>query len=329
MLVGQYKDARELLHESEQGHMELTMPNMLVKEIPVRVVVVTESETVNADAATSSQSTITVVRTITLSTVSSKVTTTLQTLATTDPVTFHLVETTSALSDLATANTTDSIIASGTLSGAASVSSLLSSSSLSNRLGLAIGIPFAVVSCIGLAVLALVYLRKRMTSLPAEKRLYSGEKPGHSELDLLTYDRESCAERKPNILKRMSKFISMPDSPVDFKSPVFLRRFNLSSKNDKALPEAPEAPAVQNPYEAPASTPTKFPERGDTPGLGVLESLYVVVKPYARRLGDELTVCIGEKVTIIKCHTEGWATVRTVEGGDIGVIPLMCLRKKT
>ena len=139
--------------------------------------------------------------------------------------------------------------------------------------------------------------------------------------------------QKPTFLKRISRLMNVPESPLEFRSPVFLRRFHLNStknegeevdKQEKALPRSP----LSHAYDASIDhTKQEYPEREIASKVKVPELTYVVTKPYARRLGDELTVCIGEKVSIVDHHSDGWATVKLAETGDVGVIPLMCIKK--
>ncbi|GEQ71656.1 hypothetical protein JCM33374_g5342 [Metschnikowia sp. JCM 33374] len=240
-----------------------------------------------------------------------------------------------------------------------------SGSSSSTRLGLAIGIPIAAVSIFGLVVFILIILRKRMDPKPTETLAFKAKKAKEASAKTLaekhsvssvysSSDIEQAYEQnydprlghnangaalphgqKQNFLKRISRLMNVPDSPLEFKSPLFLRRFNLSSnkyegeageKQEKALPKSPLS---AKPYaETPAPPKTEFPAREISSKPEAPEkSTYVVVKPYARRLGDELTVCIGEKVTIVDQHSDGWANVQMTESGDVGVIPLMCIKK--
>lgn len=139
--------------------------------------------------------------------------------------------------------------------------------------------------------------------------------------------------QKPTFLKRISRLMNVPESPLEFRSPVFLRRFHLNStkneadgvdKQEKALPKSP----LSHAYDASIDhTKQEYPEREIASKVKLPELTYVVTKPYARRLGDELTVCIGEKVSIVDHHSDGWATVKLAETGDVGVIPLMCIKK--
>lgn len=243
----------------------------------------------------------------------------------------------------------------------------------STKLGLAIALPIAAVCIVGLIVFGLFLLRKRVGTLG---QLNKGVGPnmnfgrhmhgmelrapsyGVQTKALLVYDSSSAPDRtdssnsfaaayepatkkiKPGLLTRISKVFNMPDLPSDFRSPMFLRRFNLlagerGSKSDAVLDAAisdypdkklPLVP-LQGSYGTVtrAATPVSISANGQ--GLPPSDSLYAVVSPYVKRLSDELTVCIGEKVRILKHHSDGWATVKLVSNNEVGVIPLMCVRK--
>ncbi|OBA22967.1 hypothetical protein METBIDRAFT_95463 [Metschnikowia bicuspidata var. bicuspidata NRRL YB-4993] len=245
---------------------------------------------------------------------------------------------------------------------ATTVSLLLSTSLLSStRLGLAIGIPIAAVCVFGLVVFLLIYLRKRMDLTPTETLAFklpkttlarsTNEKHAASSI-YLSSDLEQGLEQtyngrpsvpsgpdlgalqKPTFLKRISRLINVPESPLEFKSPLFLRRFHLlSNKYDAESDERQEKELPKSPATTPDElslghvAETGFPERKASSKRGVPELKYVVIKPYTRRLGDELTVSIGEQVSIVDHHSDGWAAVKLTETGEVGVIPLMCVKK--
>lgn len=149
------------------------------------------------------------------------------------------------------------------------------------------------------------------------------------------FDEESGAKKdKPSFLNRLSRIV-VPHSPLEFKSPLFLRRFNLNASVKSSQPgpalnnsrkQLPHAPLLSHAYE-PATSALSDSARLPKVQCSQLDSIYSVIKPYVKRLNDEITVCIGEKVKILKFHSDGWATVKMVTSDDSGVIPLMCLRK--
>lgn len=243
---------------------------------------------------------------------------------------------------------------------AASLSGLSGTSSSSTTLGLAIGIPLAVLSLCIVAALAWSFFHKRIAKKSDEtlklenlgakhsRNLKKSETQGvidpFANLEtfgnvetygtLNKHEKNSFGknikafgkcenvsphwqagpvspEKKPGFLNRLSKMISRsewPSSPREFKSPLFLKRFHLNAqKNVSKLPGAVLELSVEKLAE-------------DYVGME-----FLVVKPYAKRLGDELSLCTGEEVVMRHVHPDGWATVEI--GGSVGVVPLMCLKK--
>ncbi|KAF8004848.1 hypothetical protein HF325_000305 [Metschnikowia pulcherrima] len=298
--------------------------------VPTTVVVVTQVAAAATAATSSSDPTITVLTTITAgsgSTSSPAVSTSARALA----ITLTSLARTSALATHSTNSASTSSVSplSSVISKTTATSltldtaiTLLISPSLlsSTRLGLAIGIPIAVVSIFGLVSVSSMYLSSDVEQGYGQH--YENRPPPIAALG-----------QKPTFLKRISRLMNVPESPLEFRSPVFLRRFHLNStkneaevvdKQEKALPKSP----LSHAYDASIDhTKQEYPEREIASKVKVPELTYVVTKPYARRLGDELTVCIGEKVSIVDHHSDGWATVKLAETGDVGVIPLMCIKK--
>ncbi|KAM9923743.1 hypothetical protein OXX59_004984 [Metschnikowia pulcherrima] len=333
--------------------------------VPTTVVVVTQVAAAATAATSSSDPTITVLTTITAgsgSTSSPAVSTsarasaiTSTSLARTSASATHSTNSASASSVSPSSSVISKTTATSLTSDTAITSLISPSSSSSTRLGLAIGIPIAVVSIFGLVVFILIYLRKRMekpetlafkankadkiprinTEKQSVSSMYSSSdvEQGYGQHYENRPPPIAAVGQKPTFLKRISRLMNVPESPLEFRSPVFLRRFHLSStkneaegvdKQEKALPKSP----LSHAYDASVDhTKQEYPEREIASKVKVPESTYVVTKPYARRLGDELTVCIGEKVSIVDHHSDGWATVKLAETGDVGVIPLMCIKK--
>lgn len=124
-------------------------------------------------------------------------------------------------------------------------------------------------------------------------------------------------EKKPGIFNRLSKMINRSEWPgnSEFRSPLFLKRFHLLNENKaKNLPKLPDGELVR------LVLSSEYLDVSDYVGRQ-----FLVVRPYAKRLGDELLLCAGEKVIMKRVHPDGWATVEV--GGGAGVVPLMCLKK--
>lgn len=310
-------------------------------------VVVTKS--VDAGSTFSADLTVTILKTVTLPT-----TTPSSATDTPEVITYYTSQTDQA-SETASGSITSMLSLSLSLSLASSVSAstllalshaLSNASSLSSvqglssgsDLGIAIGIPIAAVFFFGLCIFFVVYLRKKYGTSPSDlltfkdpgkksagrvgqdlekgvsENFISGSESLESSEKSLSKESHSKRVRPPklSLANRLSKIINVPETPMELKSAVFLRRFNLMKKDalEKDLPSSP-------------ATMTQAKEGKLDDSL----KLHVVVRPYARRLQDELTVCAGEKVTVLKVHSDGWVTVKRHDDGKIGVIPLLCIQR--
>ncbi|WPK24203.1 hypothetical protein PUMCH_001468 [Australozyma saopauloensis] len=245
--------------------------------------------------------------------------------------------------------------------GAAVTSPILSSDvSGSTRLGLAIGIPIAVICALGIVVFGLVFFKKRRLSAHLNNGMKAGfevcsrGKPSiigkdwkknpeniHTyELGVSDSSKDSTATKtepavqkeRPGLLSRLSRIITVPDSPLELRSPMFLRRFNLlsgergvksynnGSSTNLSNKVLPQVPPVGYPYDS-SGIPDDMAQHQD--------GTYSIIKPYVKRLGDELTVCVGETVKVVKFHSDGWATVKNIASSEVGVIPVMTLKKES
>ena len=238
------------------------------------------------------------------------------------------------------------------ISGASSAPSnnVFASGSQSNtNVALAVAIPILTICMVGLAVFG-VFLRQKRQASPKRMRgpdlqaedfqldrsdsqkkptssVYSPEEKGIAGTteDFANEFEPPTKQEKNGFLKRLSRII-MPDSCMDFKSPLFLRRFNLSAperkeeiNRDYTNKQLPSVPPIIYTYDPAAKNED----------LGSEDDIYTVVKPYVKRLNDELTICVGDKLKISKIHSDGWATVKMVDAENSGVVPLMCVRKSS
>lgn len=211
------------------------------------------------------------------------------------------------------------------------------SAAYGTKLGLAIGIPLAVVSLFGLIALAWVFFkkkiskrtddvlaveRKRSSSWPLAHTVTSGARELPRDLqkprDLESRENpfyEPPQKPKPPFLKRLSRMVVPQDLLLPaFRLPLNLRGFNLSH-----LYAGPPLPA--------------FGKTGPVSGesfvsLDYAGQIFVVATAYKRKLADELTLQVGESVLVKKPHSDGWAAVKLLASGKEGVIPMTCLRRK-
>lgn len=206
-------------------------------------------------------------------------------------------------------------------------------SSSSSKLGLAIGIPLAVITVFVLVVLGWIFFRKRMIAQTKELALSDSEQMLGSELEKQQLEEP---KKKPSLANRISRVFNVsewPASPMEFKSPAFLRRFHLLSdrkaNTDKDTKVLPKLPSMLNNINVDAQLPVSLEEPLRLPKRGSLEKgeCLVVVKPYTRRLVDELTILVGERVTLQHTDPSGWVTVQRLGGTAKGVVPLNCLQR--
>lgn len=171
------------------------------------------------------------------------------------------------------------------------------SSSLDTNLGLAIGIPMAVVALVAVVCVGWIIFRKVRSRLRDVLKLEKEQ----ASLHALTEGSSSVewAGRpelpRSKFLNRLSRIVDWPASPTSFCPPI-LRRFHLLGPAQLPVPPTPP--------EKPNAT-------------------RVVVRPYTKRLGDELSLVVGQTVRLLKSHLDGWALVS--HDGVQGVVPQSCL----
>lgn len=63
--------------------------------------------------------------------------------------------------------------------------------------------------------------------------------------------------------------------------------------------------------------------------------IYKVIRPYIKNLDDEISIKLGDKVRILKEHSDGWCFIKIIRGtedskrtnSNQGIIPRLCLQK--
>lgn len=279
-------------------------------------------------STSSPDTTITIIRTISITSSDADVTTTIP-LTVTTPISTSSVPTSTLTIAVSTASaatsTSDASTTTSTSTSTAPVLSLFGDSLGSTKLGLAVGIPIAIVSLFAIIILVWYFLRKKVNKKSSEFLTFTQYGAEEDPKKSSFYPNESPAPlAKPGFFNRLSKMVNFSEWPtLEFKSPMLLRRFHLTNEQkeqvEKNLPNVPI-----NPYSNSSSLADM---ENATDAFPTKDKLYTVVKPYARRLADELTVCVGEKVILKKVHPDGWALVTVVDGKDEGVVPMMCLKK--
>lgn len=173
------------------------------------------------------------------------------------------------------------------------------SSSLDTNLGLAIGIPMAVVALVAVLCIGWIIFRKMRSRLrdvlTVEKEKSEWRPPSDGSTTLGWVPQPEPPKR--TLLNRLSRIMDWPASPASFCPPI-LRRFHLLAPTELPVPPTPP--------EKPSAT-------------------RVVVRPYTKRLGDELSIVTGQTVQLHKNHLDGWALVSL--DGEEGVVPMACLKR--
>lgn len=229
------------------------------------------------------------------------------------------------------------------------------------KLGLAIGIPLAVVSLFAVIAVVWVFFRRKITQ-KADDEVFRIEKPKQSgdswpastntaSEDHVTEENiqtpplpPPSMERRtqpPHLLKRLSRMVIPQDffaGATEFRSPVILRSFNLNREKEEKEHQERPAHIPGSPRFVRESDPELRPGvKWWASGESVLSAVstvpdsytgktLIVATPYKRKLADELSVSVGETVVIKRPHSDGWAAVRLLSSGKEGVVPMMCLR---
>lgn len=215
---------------------------------PVRraIKVYTSTYTVGLSSSSEQDTTITIVKTIgtTANTANTDVTSTITVKVPVYASAYSSISSYST-SSFATSSSSSSSPAASTLPFASLTDVSLGSSS--TKLGLAIGIPIAVVSVFALAVILWKFFRKRVNKRSTEFLSYGNFEPDIAPRKKEFWpDTSTIQEPKPGYFNRLSKMINiheMPGTP-NVKSPTFLRIFHLlNTKNEldpeKKLPKLP------------------------------------------------------------------------------------------
>lgn len=263
------------------------------------------------------------------------------------------------MSSMATASTlsTPSISAATSASSSLSVSDgtsplptlvdgIIKDSSKSMQLGLAVGLPLAVISVFGLAVLVFILVQKRKflnkdaqyddgpnyvfdwtkDDLEASKNVpRSMDLSDDATLPKRTAPQPTAREK---VRDRLSKVINLRDvkdeeqRPQNFRdsilSPMFLKRFKLRNLPDN--------------IKAQSAYVDDFPAPRNKRNLKLLPVVaakgspsYIVIRDYTKNLKDELTVNVGQMAHILETFSDKWCKVQLATG-EKGLVPCMCLQ---
>ena len=189
------------------------------------------------------------------------------------------------------------------------------------------------------------YLRQEIQSqneLPARKD--RAAKRSSKMFPARKKEQEQISELPPESSRFMKRMSMM--------TPIFLKKFNLGKieepKEDTIKPQVltidsdDHKDKITNAMKNKLYLPPTIvigesgldPVRG---GSSPSESIYTVIRSYAKNLSDELDIEVGDKVVILEKHSDGWCKVRKIHMGKeyyahqssqtTGLVPRMCLQK--
>lgn len=206
------------------------------------------------------------------------------------------------------------------------------SSTSGRNVGLAVGIPLAVILFFVLVALAWVFFRKKIRSRSTEYLTYDIEKSRAGGIAFERTDRPikpssgeaTEEERPPKFLNRLSRMIQ-PEwvQTWNVKLPAILKSFNLKK-------ESPPDPKSSFDQEVRPSYKAKKPPSLDLSkrSLNTVSSVttLLVIKSYTGQMPGELSVVVGDLA--VSNFTKGdQVHVSLTNREGYGFVPLSCLRR--
>ncbi|KAG5417690.1 FUS1 [Candida metapsilosis] len=140
-------------------------------------------------------------------------------------------------------------------------------------------------------------------------------------------EQETTPQAQSSLFKRMSVL-----------TPVFLKKFNLGDRShgNKEVIKSQVLDIPTGQGHVPPNPGTHFNFKNDDKQDTLSGTkMYIVFKPYTKSLGDELTIRIGDKCTVLEKYSDGWCKIQLHKknGLDLhslsretGLVPWMCLR---
>ncbi|PVH16152.1 uncharacterized protein CXQ87_004017 [Candidozyma duobushaemuli] len=198
------------------------------------------------------------------------------------------------------------------------------------KLGLAIGIPIAVISLFVLVALGWVFLRKKIRSKSTEYLTYDAEeayggKPTFERRKNLPTSTETTEKNPPRFLSRLSRMVN-PEwiSSLDLKSPVFMKSFNLK----KEEPEEKQEENSSVPGYKSKRPPSLDLSKGSVSSVENVssDSKLVVIKAYTKSQAGEISIVVGD-LAVMNFHKGNEAHISLLNREGYGFVPMNCLRK--
>lgn len=198
------------------------------------------------------------------------------------------------------------------------------------KLGLAIGIPIAVISLFVLVALGWVFLRKKIRSKSTEYLTYDAEeayggKPTFERRKNLPTSTETTEKNPPRFLSRLSRMVN-PEwiLSLDLKLPVFMKSFNLK----KEEPEEKQEENLSVPGYKSKRPPSLDLSKGSVSSVENVssDSKLVVIKAYTKSQAGEISIVVGD-LAVMNFHKGNEAHISLLNREGYGFVPMNCLRK--
>ncbi|QRG39617.1 hypothetical protein FDK38_004064 [Candidozyma auris] len=209
------------------------------------------------------------------------------------------------------------------------------SSSSGAKLGLAIGIPIAVIALFVLIALAWVFLKRKIQSKSTEYLTYDPEEAVGGKVaferrkeppPFSQTSKESISKNSPRLKSRLSRMVNSEwIQSLDLKSPAFFKAFNLKKDeaNDQAesTTSSPQASSSYKSKRPPSLKLAVSDAETLTPDTSV-----VVTKEFTKSAPSDISVVVGD-MAVINFQKDSFAHVTLVNREGYGFVPISCLRR--
>lgn len=134
-----------------------------------------------------------------------------------------------------------------------------------------------------------------------------------------------------NWLNRLSRAVRVENVKSDTSaegntiSPLFLKRFNLSKPFTPKTPKTPKLPKKGHEKSNQKTLP-KLPSLIQMENVKE-DSTFIVVQPHTRRLGDEVSLSVGDSIKVLKNYPDEWCYLKNHTTGKSGMAPRQCLQR--
>lgn len=131
-----------------------------------------------------------------------------------------------------------------------------------------------------------------------------------------------------NRLSRMVRIDDTGDETTGI-SPLFLKRFHLNKPFTPKTPKTPKhsnAAKYKNGEDFANKTLPKLPSLIQMENVKE-DSKFIVVEQYRKRSNDDVSIDIGDNITLLKNYPDSWSWVKNSTTGKAGLVPKRCLQQ--